>query len=88
MIFLVCFNHLKIKASYYWSGASPVDQRVKKPPAMQETQEAWVQSPVGKILWIRAQQLTPVFLPGGISWTEEPGVLQSIGSQTAGHYLK
>ena len=26
-------------------------------------------------------QLTPVFLPGELPWTEEPGGLQSIGSQ-------
>ena len=65
-----------------------MDQRVKKPPAMQDTQEAWVQSPVGKILWIRAWQPTPVFLPGGSPWTEEPGGLQSIGSQRVGHDLK
>ena len=28
-----------------------------------------------------------VFLPGKISWTEEPGGLQSMGSQRAGHDL-
>ena len=28
---------------------------------------------------------TPVFLPGESPWTEEPGGLQSIGSQRAGH---
>ena len=32
---------------------------------------------VGKIPWRRAWQPTPVFLP----WTEEPGGLQSLGSQ-------
>ena len=31
---------------------------------MQETQETWVQSWVGKILWRRKWQPTPVFLPG------------------------
>ena len=36
-------------------------QWVKNPPAMQETQfDAWVR----KILWRRAWQPTPVFLPG------------------------
>jgi len=33
----------------------------------------------------RARQPTPVFLPGESSWTEEPGGLQFIGSQRAGH---
>ena len=36
---------------------------------------------VGKIPWRRAWQPTPVFLPGESPWTEEPGRLQSIGSQ-------
>ena len=30
-------------------------------------------------------QPTPVFLPGKIPWTEEPGGLQSMGSQRFGH---
>ena len=36
---------------------------------------------VGKIPWRREWQPTPVFLPGESTWTEEPGGLQSIGSQ-------
>ena len=36
---------------------------------------------VGKISWRREWLPTPVFLP----WTEEPGVLQSMGSQRVGH---
>ena len=35
----------------------------------------------GKILWRRAWQCTPVFLLGESPWTEEPGGLQSMGSQ-------
>ena len=49
----------------------------KNPPAMQET---WV----GKIPWRRAWQPIPVFLPGELLWTEEPGELQSMGSQRVG----
>ena len=41
--------------------------------------------PIGKITWRRAWQPTPVFLPGESPWTEEPGGLQSIGSQRVGH---
>ena len=37
---------------------------VKNPPAVQELQETRVQSWVGKIPWMRAWQLTLVFLPG------------------------
>ena len=41
------------------------------------TQETWVE----KIPWRRAWQPTPVFFPGESLWTEEPGGLQSMGSQ-------
>ena len=58
---------------------------VKNLPAMQET---WVQSLGQKdpLEW----QPTPIFLPGKslrqrIPWAEEPGRLQSVGSQRAGH---
>ena len=40
---------------------------------------------VGKILWRRGRQSTPVFLPGEFPWIEEPGRLQSTGSQGVGH---
>ena len=42
---------------------------------------------VGKIPWRRKRQPTLVFLPGEIPWTEEPGGLQSTGSQSVGHGL-
>ena len=50
-------------------------QMVKNLPAMQET---WA----GKNAWRREWLPTPVFLPGESPWTEEPGGLQSIGSQS------
>ena len=37
------------------------------------------------ILWRRAWQPTPVFLPGELPWTEEPEGLRSIGSQRVRH---
>ena len=40
--------------------------------------DAWIQ----KILWRRAWQPTPMFLPGESPWTEEPGGLQSVGLQS------
>ena len=40
---------------------------------------------VGKIPWRSASQPPPVFLPGESPWTEEPGGLQSMGSQRVGH---
>ena len=38
-------------------------QWIKDPPAMQETQETWVQSLGGKVPQRRKWQSTPVFLP-------------------------
>ena len=35
--------------------------------------------------WRRAWQPTPIFLSGEIPWTEEPGRLQSLGSQRVKH---
>ena len=40
---------------------------------------------LGRFPWRRAWQLTPVFFPGVSAWTEEPGRLQSMGSQRVGH---
>ena len=57
-------------------GAALVAHLVKNPPTMRET---WVRSLGWKILWRRAWQPTPVFLPGESPWTEEPGRLQSTG---------
>ena len=58
---------------------------VKNLPAMQGPQRHEFDSWVRKIPWKRAWQPTPVFLPGESPWTEEPGRLQSMGSQTVGH---
>ena len=57
-----------------------VAQMVKNLPAVQEI---WLHSLGGKIPWRWAWQPTPVFLPGELHgpWTEEPGGLQSVGSQ-------
>ena len=63
----------------FWS---VVAQMLKNPPAMQET---WFNPWFGKIPWRRAWQTTPVFLPGESPWMEEPGWLQSMGSQSVRH---
>ena len=42
---------------------------------------------VRKIPWRRKWQPIPVFLPGKIPWTEEPGSLQSMGLQRVGQNL-
>ena len=43
-------------------------------------QETQIQS-LSKMPWRRKQQPTPEFLPGKSPWTEDPGGLQSMGSQ-------
>ena len=40
---------------------------------------------VGKIPWRREWLPIPIFLPGESPWTEEPGGLKSMGSQTVKH---
>ena len=52
---------------------------------MQETQETPVWSLGGKDALEWARQPTPVFLLGESPWTEEPGRLQSMGSQRVVH---
>ena len=58
---------------------------VKNPPAMQETQETGVRS----LSWedpLEEEMATHSSILGRrISWTEEPGKLQSMGSQRVGH---
>ena len=67
-----------------YSWASLVVQMVKNLPAMRETW-VWSQVWVGKICWRRAWQPTLVFLPGESPWTEVPGRLQPMGSQSVRH---
>ena len=55
---------------------------VKNLPVVWETR---VQSWVRKIPWRRKWKPTPVFLPGVFYGQEEPGSLQSMGSQRVGH---
>ena len=69
----------RIGYPHQYSWASLVAQMVKNLPAMWET---WVQSLSGNIPWRRAWQPTVVFLLGESPWTEEPGGLQSMGSQS------
>ena len=58
---------------------------VKNLPAMQELQETWVQT-LGREDSLEEGMAThSSILACRIPWTEEPGRLQSIGSQRAGH---
>ena len=73
------FNKHLFKQLLNTRQASQVAQWVKTPPV---TQETWVRSLGWEDSWRRARQPTPVFLPGESPWTEEPGGLQSKGSQS------
>ena len=70
-ILFICFS-----SSIATTRNSLVAQMVKNSPVMWET---WVWS------LRRAWQPTPVFLPGKSPWAEEPGGLQSVGSQRVRH---
>ena len=61
-----------------YSWASLVAQTVKNLPAMQE---AWVQSWVGNIPLEKGTATHYIILAWRISWKEEPGGLQSMGSR-------
>ena len=62
--------------------ASLVAQMIKNPPAMQET---WVQSLSWEDPLEEGVAIPSSILAWRIPWTEEPGRLQSMGSQRVGH---
>ena len=65
--------------------AFPMVQQVKIPPAMQEPQERWVQF-LGWEAPLEEEMAThSSILAWKIPWTEEPGGLRSMWSQTGGH---
>ena len=58
---------------------------VKNLPAMPETQETWVRS-LGREDPLKEEPASdPSILAWRIPWTEEPGGVQPMGSQRAGH---
>ena len=59
----------------------PTGSVVKNPPAMQELQETWVQSLGWKDPLEEGMATHSSLLAWRIPWTEEPGRLQSMGSQ-------
>ena len=62
----------------YWPRASLVAQMVKNPPAMQEN---WVSPPSQEDPLEKGMVTHSSILAWRIPWTEEPGGLQSMGSQ-------
>ena len=65
-----------------YSWASLVAQMVKNPPAMRET---WVQSLGWEDPLEEGMATHSSILAWRIQWSKEPGGLQSIGLQRAGH---
>ena len=65
--------------------ASQVALVVKNPPANAGDIKLELDHRVGKIPWRKVWQPIPVFLPSESPWTEEPGGLQSMGSQRVEH---
>ena len=63
----------------------PRGSGVKNLPAAQETQETGVQSLGGEDPLEEGKATRSSILAWRIPWTEEPGGLQSMGSQRAGH---
>ena len=61
-----------------------VGSAVKNPPAMQEPQETWVQFLDQEDPLEEGMATPSSILAWKIPWAEEPGGLQSIGSQRAG----
>ena len=70
----------------FWGFSS--GSTIKNLPVMQEPRRLGFDPWVGKIPRKGAWQSTPVFLPGESPWTEEPGCLQSMGSQKSWTRLK
>ena len=58
---------------------------VKNPPTVQETLESWVQSLSWEDPLEEEMAMHSSILAGKIPWTEEPGGLQSKGSQRVGY---
>ena len=58
---------------------------VKNLPAVQETQETWVQSQGQEDPLEKRMATHSSILAWRIPWTEEPGGLQSMGLQRVGH---
>ena len=81
----IIFQEYNTIKQIYKSTASPVAPWCKNLPATQETQEMRVRS-LGQEDPLEEEMAThPSILAWRIPWTEEPGRLQSIGSQRVRH---
>ena len=69
----------------FFCGASLMAKWVKNPSTVQDTQESWVQSLGREDPLEEEMAMHSSILAGKIPWTEEPGGLQSKGSQRVGY---
>ena len=72
--------YIEVQLIYFPGGSA-----VKNSPAMQETQETWVQSLGWEDPLEEGRATYSSILAWRIPWTEQPGVLQSIGQQRVRH---
>ena len=79
---IVGIEYKAFSSSFEYNGASLVAQMVKLLPAMQETQ---IQSLGQEAPQEKGMATHPSILAWRIPWTEEPGGLQSMGSQRVRH---
>ena len=74
---------IKVKIRSFFPGGTSGEKKKKKTACHRRGYKRHGFDPwVGKISWRRKWQPTPVFLLGESLWTEEPGELQSIASQS------
>ena len=66
--------------SVWWNMASPMAQRMKNPPTVQETQELWVCSLGWENSLEKEMATHSSILAWKIPWTVEPGGVQFMGS--------
>ena len=86
-----CNSRIQGSSSFLFNDISysgfPGDASSKEPACQCRRHNKFGFDPwIGKTSWSRKWQPTPVFFPGKILWTEEPGGLQYLGSQRVGHY--
>ena len=81
LTFIYSFSKYLLSA-YHMSGTSLVGQKVKRLPTVQETR---AQSLGREDLLEKEMATHSSILAWKMPWTEEPGGLQSMGSQRVGH---
>ena len=77
VIYNICIYAYFFRFFFYWASLVAQMQRI-----CLKCGRPGLEPRVGTIPWRRVWQSTPIFLAGESPWTEEPGGLQSMGSQS------